>query len=178
MIASTYISDIVSGIFSRMSASKLSSMGPGVSSSFSLRRRTKVFHDMITAGPYRNTYHSSGKTPFDRGLNMRPSNDEYSCALGLFEDFRCCELRSLTRSSAAYSPKPPMYTNVRSEGSVACSIFTISGSRGAHPPIAVFCSCKARVISFRTFSILPSTCLCKEPRVLATDCSISAAKSR
>ena len=88
------------------------------------------------------------------------------------------ELRSLTRCATAHSSHASMHINVRSEDVMAWSIFTISGSRGPRPPMTILCSSKARVISSGTLSIPPTTCLTKEPRILATDCSFRAAKSR
>ena len=82
------------------------------------------------------------------------------------------ELRSLTRSAAAHG-------GLRSEDVMVCSIFTLSKSCGSHTPMAICGSVEVRVISSGTFSIPPTTCLSKKPRMLASaDCSFRGAKSR
>jgi len=71
-----------------------------------------------------------------------------------------------------------MHINVGCMDTMAYSIFTISGSRSALPPVALLCSLMARDISPGTRSIPITTYFNKEPSALVADCSFRAAKSK
>ena len=134
-IAPTYISDKLSGIFSRMSISRLSSMASGVSSSLSLARKYLMISDLL--GPIDILIISPGKL-FSISARIWDLPD-IRVPGDFSQGFVFSEPRILIRCTATHSSRASMHMNVRCEV-IACSIFTISGGRDALPSIAFFYS--------------------------------------
>ena len=132
----TYISDTLSGIFSKISASRLSSMASGVSSSPSLTRRYLMISSLLG---HRDTLITFPPRHFS--ISPRIWGLPVMNILVLRDFSRICfsESRILTRWTAAHSSKASIHTNVRYEDVMVCSIFTISRSCGPRPPMAFFC---------------------------------------
>ena len=97
----------------------------------------RISGGIISPGSDAYSSNSSGKTIPDFVLNVRSSSHGYSSARRLFR-IRFSGLRSLAQCSNAHSSRASIQVNVRLLEVVVHSIFTISGSCGASPPMSFF----------------------------------------
>ena len=86
------------------------------------------------------------------------------------------ESRSLARCTPAHSSRPSMHIKAGYIDVIACSIFTISTSYGARPPMTFLCSLKAPDTSSGILSIPLTICFSNGPNIFVADCTFRAAK--
>ena len=86
------------------------------------------------------------------------------------------ESRTLARCTPAHSSRPSMHINAGCIDVIACSIFTISTSYGARPPMTFLCSLKAPDISSGILSIRLTISFSNGPKIFVADCASRAAK--
>ena len=150
IMAATYISDMLPGIFSRIAASRFSSMASGMSSSLNLARRNLIISSlvrpkyMLVTSPARRVV-ISGRIWCLPVMNIRVP--------GEFPRISFQESKSLNHCTAVHSSSASMTINMRCADVINCSILTISPSCGLRPLNDFFCSCKACDISSGTLSI-------------------------
>ena len=169
----TCISHAFLGIFSTISASRLSSMAFGVSSSRSLTRRYLIISSLLG---HRDTLINRPPRRFSTSariwvpvMNIRAPGD--------LSRIWFSEPLILSQYTAAHSSRASMHTNMRCEDVMSCSIFTISVSYGPRPPMAFFCSWKPRDISSGIVSIPLTICSSKEPSMAVADWQQSQSKN-
>jgi len=103
-----------------------------------LQLSTKISDDIISPGSDGYSHCSSGKAPFDLRPNVRSSSHKYSGAWRLLQNL--IQQSYLTRYPCAHSSRELIHMNMRFSEQAIYSIFTISGSRGPHPPRPFFWS--------------------------------------
>jgi len=135
-IGPTHTSDTFWGTFSRISASRFSSIASGVSSSWSLTRRYPVISflmeliETLFMCPARRLCISA------RIWGLPVANIQVR---GDFSRTCFSESRSLTRCTPEHSSRPSIHINVRREDAVSRSICTILMSWGLPPPTVMVC---------------------------------------